>query len=272
MIPAHAEVVKNTNIAVEDKKTVIAILFFLLGICCIIYYGWCVSYAGFGISMIWIWLLGGITFCVLGGLLLYFGKQRLFDRIPFSTQCILGTGLVVLVVIFLLMELVVASGMRKKGEPDLDYVVVLGCKVNGEHPSRALKERMEQARMYLEQNPETKAILSGGQGPGEGISEAECMYRYLQETGISEKRLILEDESTTTLENLVNSQKFLNQGQDTVGIITSDFHVFRSVRLAKKAGYLRAQGIAAPCRTVLLPHYMVREAFALGKEILHKNI
>lgn len=144
--------------------------------------------------------------------------------------------------------------------------------MKGEYPSRSLRERLEVAEEYLENNPETVAILSGGQGKGEEISEAECMYRYLTDTGISEKRLIVEDRSATTVENLDFSRQFLEQETDSVGLITNNFHIYRSVRIARKAGYHRVCGIAASSGPILLPHYLVREFFALTKEIVQKNI
>ena len=89
-----------------------------------------------------------------------------------------------------------------KVRPDLDYIIVLGAHVAGTRLSKALLERTRRALRYLEENPETRAVLSGGQGQGEQISEAEAMYRYLTEHGIDGSRLILEDRSTNTKENL----------------------------------------------------------------------
>ena len=170
------------------------------------------------------------------------------------------------------MEGLIVSGMFQKGEPGLDYIIVLGCQVKGERPSKALAERLDTARIYMEENPDTKAILSGGQGSGEDITEAECMRRYLEDSGIDSARLLIEDESTTTVENLKFSQKFVNAGVNTVGIVTNNFHVYRSVRIARKAGYVNVCGIAAPSRSVLQLHYLVREFFALTKELIQKNI
>ncbi len=82
-----------------------------------------------------------------------------------------------------------------KVRPDLDYIIVLGAHVAGTRLSKALLERTRRALRYLEENPETRAVLSGGQGQGEQISEAEAMYRYLTEHGIDGSRLILEDTS-----------------------------------------------------------------------------
>ena len=75
---------------------------------------------------------------------------------------------------------------------NLDYIIVLGAHVDGTRMTLALLERTRRALLYLEENPGTKAVLSGGRGDGENISEAEAMYRYLTGHGIDGSRLILE--------------------------------------------------------------------------------
>lgn len=244
----------------------------ILGLLCLGYYAACVLYAGFGASFLWIWLVGGIAFLILAGALFYCDKQGIAIHIPFPLKCVLGTGLVCCIGLFLVMEGLIFSGMGKKGQPELDYIVVLGCQVNGEKPSKFLRKRLETAKEYLRANPGTKAVLSGGQGSGEDISEAECMRRYLSKAGIGEDRLILEDQSTTTYENLKFSQEYLKADRDTVGIVTNNFHVYRSLRIAAKAGYTQTVGIAAPAGTVLQIHYLVREFFALMRELLRGSV
>lgn len=81
---------------------------------------------------------------------------------------------------------------------NLDYIIVLGAHVDGTRMTLALLERARRALLYLEENPGTKAVLSGGKGDGENISEAEAMYRYLTCHGIDGDRLIREEESTST--------------------------------------------------------------------------
>ena len=83
---------------------------------------------------------------------------------------------------------------------NLDYIIVLGAHVDGTRMTLALLERARRALLYLEENPGTKAVLSGGKGDGENISEAEAMYRYLTGHGIDGDRLIREEESTSTKE------------------------------------------------------------------------
>ena len=244
----------------------------IMGIVFILYYIACVLYAGLGASFVWIWLVGGLALVVLGGTLLVCRKHGIVLQIPFSARCLFQTVIACMAVIFLIGEGLIFSGMLQKGRPDLDYIIVLGCQVKGERPSKALAERMEMAKDYLEKNPDTKAILSGGMGTGEMITEAECMYRYLVDAGVDSRRLLIEDTSTTTLENLQNSQNFLDKETCSAGIVTNNFHVYRSVRIARKSGYVNVCGIAAPSRSVLQLHYLVREFFALTKELIRKNI
>ncbi len=84
-----------------------------------------------------------------------------------------------------------------------DYAVILGAKVNGEIPSLSLQFRLDAALEYAIQYPHVYLILSGGQGPGEHISESEAMKRFLVKNGIQEERLLIEDLSTSTYENLL---------------------------------------------------------------------
>lgn len=148
--------------------------------------------------------------------------------------------------------------------PENTTVVVLGCSVKGERPSTILEERLEAAYTYLEDNPDAICVLSGGQGKGEDISEAECMYRYLTERGIAPERLLKEDTSTTTEENLRYSVQLLKEhGMDTkITIVTSEFHEYRANKTAERLGIT---SYSTPSRTffVYLPTYYVRELYGI---------
>ena len=142
--------------------------------------------------------------------------------------------------------------------------IVLGCKVKGSKPSRVLTERLEAAYDYLVSEPAAIAILSGGKGEDEEISEAGCMYEYLTARGIEENRLILEDASTNTRENLAFSKEILskrNLGME-VTIITSGFHEYRANDMAEKLGL---KSYSAPAHTGILyfPTYYVRELYGI---------
>ena len=111
--------------------------------------------------------------------------------------------------LFLFVEGLIVGAMLQKPEPGLDYIVVLGAQVKGNRPSLALSHRIWEAAEYLKGNPKTRAILSGGKGTGEDISEAQCMRQELEKLGISEERLIEENKSTSTQENIAYSYALL---------------------------------------------------------------
>lgn len=148
--------------------------------------------------------------------------------------------------------------------PENTPAVVLGCSVKGTRPSRILEERLEAAYDYLKENPEAVCILSGGQGPGEDISEAQCMYEYLTAKGIDGARLFLEDQSTTTEENLAFSKEILEKEQlgSRIAVVTSDFHAYRADMIAAS---LNLEGYSAASHTawIYLPIYYVRELYAI---------
>ncbi|MDL2218411.1 YdcF family protein [Christensenellaceae bacterium OttesenSCG-928-M15] len=155
-----------------------------------------------------------------------------------------------------------------------DILIVLGAGLRGEEPKLVLKNRLDAAIVYLNENPETTAILSGGQGPGETISEAEAMARYLSARGIEKTRYILEDQSTSTKENFAFSgaiiqSEFLENA--TIAYVTTDFHVLRAGLVAKKQG-MDALGVAAKDVWYLSLNNHLRECVALWAYGLTGNV
>ena len=117
-------------------------------------------------------------------------------------------------------------------------------------------------------------VLTGGQGYGEDITEAACMYNYLTARGVEPERLILEEDASNTAENFEFSAPLLEAagveiGTDTVAVVTNDFHIARSRLIAAKKGYGVTYGVGAP---IPWPHlevnYYLREAFAVVKSVL----
>lgn len=154
--------------------------------------------------------------------------------------------------------------------PDGDTtVIVLGCKVRGEEPSLMLIQRIMAAYRFLEKNPSAMCIVSGGQGSDELISEAESMKRVLVEQGISEERIIMEDRSTGTDENIRFSIEKMNEYgiSGNVTIITNDFHQLRAKMIADKYG-LESYSVSAGTSLWLLPTYWLREWFGVCYQVL----
>ena len=134
-----------------------------------------------------------------------------------------------------------------------------------------LKYRLDQAYDYLKDNEATICIVSGGQGSNEPCTEAEAMERYLEDRGITSSRIIREDRSRNTLENLRFSKELIKEGA-SVGIVTNNFHMFRGVAIAKKQGYTDVCGIPASSNPIYLPNNMLREFFGVIKDKLRGNI
>ena len=147
-------------------------------------------------------------------------------------------------------------------------VVVLGCQVKPYGPSLMLSERLEAAYEYLKKNPDTKCILSGGQGTDEPMSEAECMYNWLVKKGIDEERLYIEDKSTSTRENLLFSKQII-ENEDlnpAITVITNEFHQYRAGEIANTLG-IESYSVSAKTLITLLPTYYVRELGGILFEI-----
>ena len=138
------------------------------------------------------------------------------------------------------------------GDPQesVDYVVVLGAKVNPNGPSVSLWDRICAAYEYGEEHPDTILILSGGQGTDEPITEAECMHRELCELGLDPKRLRIEDEATSTWENLKFSLDIMEEEfgfrPKKIGVLSSEYHLFRASLFAKACD---VEFVGIPART-----------------------
>lgn len=156
-------------------------------------------------------------------------------------------------------------GIATAGEPEAScqYIVVLGAKVNGTEPSRTLKERIDAAAAYLNEHPESIAVVSGGQGIDEGISEAQCMYNGLVQQGIAADRIWMEDKATSTWENIMFSLNLIEEKTGKrptdIGLLSSEFHLYRGSLLAKECGVV-AHGIpATTVNPVYFLNYFLRE-------------
>ncbi|MCM1506819.1 MAG: YdcF family protein [Ruminococcus flavefaciens] len=143
-------------------------------------------------------------------------------------------------------------------------LVVLGCKVKNGRPSLMLKRRLDCAYEYLSEHNTVNVIVSGGQGSDEVMSEAQCMREYLTEKGISPERIFMEDQSTSTEENLKFSQEIINRERlpEKITLVTDAFHQCRAEMLAKNIG-IDPYNISGYTSWYIVPVYWVREWFGI---------
>lgn len=153
-------------------------------------------------------------------------------------------------------------------EKEVDYILVLGNGLKDGEISTILQQRLDTAYGYYKKNPESKFILSGGKSTeGEGIAEADAMEKYLLDLKIEESKIIKENQSQTTYENIYFTSQIISTN-DSLLIVTSNFHLWRAMRLAKNIGLNNIYGLASPTDIVLVPYYYIRES---GAVILDKR-
>lgn len=220
-------------------------------------------------------ILGGII-CISGFLVTVFWDKfkLLWNHISKNSFGKWFLRIIATIIAFGFVYVVVISAVivyaANKTPDTTSTAVVLGCKVDGTNPSLMLTRRLEAAEEYLEKNPNVVCIVSGGQGYNEGISEAQCMYNYLTEHGIEKDRIIMEDKSTTTSENMQFSKKIIEEKglNKNIAIITDGFHEYRASIIAKEVGLNPTGAVSAKTDIYLLAAYHFRETIAIANELI----
>lgn len=159
-------------------------------------------------------------------------------------------------------------GEKPQADGSKDYMIILGAKVKpGGVPSLALRYRLDAAIDYLNDYPHVQVIVSGGQGHDEEQTEASFMFGYIVEKGIAPERIMTEDRSTSTYQNLVFSKELLPDDVDSLTIVSNDFHLRRASYLANSIG-LETDVLAAPTPKSVYFKMRLRERAALLKTYL----
>ena len=213
--------------------------------------------------------LGLLSFGAAGLVIAYWllslrnGKVTRFCRRGLTLLLALG------VLAAMVTGVLIVAGSRGVQDTPCQYVIVLGAGLKGTEPSMILRERLNEAEAYMKANPEVICVVSGGQGPGEDMTEAACMRAYLTERGIPAERILLEDKATSTWENLAFSldlmENVTGERPKTVGVLSSEFHLFRAGFTAKQMGL---EIVTIPARTEKLSYrvnYFLREIAAVWK-------
>ncbi|MCP2265642.1 protein SanA, affects membrane permeability for vancomycin [Promicromonospora thailandica] len=161
-------------------------------------------------------------------------------------------------------------GSRDTATGDEDAVVVLGTLVKDGEPTPALRARLDTAAGYAAANPAAVVVVAGGRAPGEDVTEALAMQRYLVARGVAEHRIVREGTSTSTSENFTHAKELLDARlgtRYTAAFVTNEYHVVRAAGIAAEAG-VDATHLHARTPWYEVPVDYVREALALGKFVL----
>ncbi|MBX7313803.1 YdcF family protein [Clostridium chauvoei] len=191
------------------------------------------------VSFSFIFLIVGVALIIYHFIKDKIKRNKNLNKI-FNIGKIVGS---ICLVIFIIIEGAIIL-YPKRDKSEADYMIILGAGIRGEKLSITLEQRLEKAIEYINNYDEDiNVVVSGGQGPGEDITEAEAMKRYLISNGINENKIIMENKSTSTSENLIYSKAKIEQSTGEkidnikIKVVTSDFHALRSNMLAKKNGY-----------------------------------
>lgn len=218
--------------------------------------------------------LGFVCLCLAGllgcyGLLALLIPKYKFLRI---VRTLLTVCICIGLFLFCITEALVIKASFGQPERKCQYIVVLGCMVHPTGPSVTLQNRIDAAYDYLTAHPDVIAIVSGGQGEDEPMTEAQCMYEHLLAMGIDEDRIWVEDQATSTWGNLQYSLALIEEKTGTrpttIGLLSSEYHLFRASLQAKALGL---DPVGIPAKTTLasqaLNHFL-REVAGVWHYIL----
>ena len=207
-------------------------------------------------------LFGGAFACVLLRKKLKQAWKKKGGKIVLSVACVLlAAGLIVASVTG--VKIVKAAANVPKEDEECT-VVVLGCRVYDSGPSRMLVSRVNAAAAFLEAHPDVFCVVSGGQGEDEPMSEAQCMYDMLVDRDIAPERILMEDASRSTRENIEFSLAIIKEKglPERLALVTNEYHLCRASMVASAFG-CESRAIGARSQYILLPTYFVREIFGV---------
>ncbi|MBR1930999.1 MAG: YdcF family protein [Lachnospiraceae bacterium] len=257
------------DIKKENPRVAAVVTLGILAAICLLY---CLSIAffmGYGSRFFLVW--GGMA-VVFGAGAILLSRRQWVELIPGWLRIAFVSCCIVMALCVCFVEGLILGKWNAKAEPGADYLVVLGAQWKNSGPSYVLKKRLDKALDYLQENPDTYVVVSGGQGSNEPISEAAGMKRYLAERGIAEERIRMEEQSTSTMENLTYSAMLFDKEQDHIVVVTNNFHMYRALGIAKKQGYAHVEGLSAGSYPGMIPNNLLREFGGVVKDWLVGNL
>ena len=168
-----------------------------------------------------------------------------YKKISRITKRGTGKAIKLLVIVLLCTELVFTVGIALYGQTDTvsydeDCIIILGGGVRGHNLSTSLKMRLDKGLEYLEKNPDAVVVVTGGQCAQEIVTEESVMEKYLVSKGVSKNKIIKEEESTSTRENMRFTKRILDEHFDRdykIAFVTNSYHIYRGVTYAKMEGF-----------------------------------
>ena len=234
----------------------------VLGILIFLAFSPVVSFVFNGISILGMLIGGAVTLCGLGAGMIREKLKTRWGKIITAITAVLVAAVLVWALICTVLMICSASADTDES----NTVIVLGCQIKEDKPSKMLRQRLDKAIEYLADHDDAVCILSGGQGDDEIVPESEAMYNYMLEKGVDPSRLYTEDRSHNTQENMKYSAEIINEERldKNVVVITNAFHQYRASVYAKEAG-LCAYALNCKTNIGVLPTYWLRELFAILK-------
>lgn len=198
-----------------------------------------------------------LVLCGIIGILLFYNLMNILSpRFPKQVRLvrrIISVCLCVGLLIAAVTECFIIHASLGDPQEHCQYIVVLGAKVRYDGPSVSLMDRIRSAYDYMTTHPDVIAVVSGGQGPDEPMSEAQCMYERLVAMGIDKDRIWIEDQAASTWANLNYSLDLIEaqtgKRPEKLGVVSSEYHMLRVGMQAKDCGI---EPVKIPARTSLI--------------------
>ena len=257
--PWHQKSIAERTVAIKtaNRRAVAAWLLILLFVMAAAVFKFCM--VGYSFSAL-------VCLCLAGVVLFYTLVPLLRKKYPVLERTLMLIFTVFLcagVLLAAITEGIIIHASFGSPEEDVSYLVVLGAKVRADGPSLSLQNRIDAAFSYLTAHPDTVAVVTGGRGEDEPMTEAKCMYDRLTAMGIDGSRIWMEDKATSTWENLRFSLDLIEEKTGSrpakIGVLSSEYHLYRAGLFAKACG---VEFIGVPARTtnpVLMVNHFLRE-------------
>lgn len=203
----------------------------------------------FGYNIVWFLLSIAL-------IALYFmDRHKVWSKVSDNLKnAFFGISLFLIIISSINMIFIVHPNLAQK-EEQVDYVIVLGGGITKDAElTDSIKNRLSVAAEYLKKNPDAIAVVTGGKGPFSPCPEADVLKPYLESLGIEGERVLAENKAKDTIQNFQFSARLLAETQNKtleeilespVTVVTSDFHLARAERLARRLGYKEVYGVAS---------------------------